>query len=155
MILPPVPCSLDWRCAPHYALASRCNLGCPLLGKLNKLLIFKPHLPNIVFSCSGVGLRQLFFFFFAVLGLELRAFTLRHSPIPIFCDRVFWDRASQTICPGWFRTVILLIFASWVARMTGVSHWCLEAALFFRYPRWFYPSVRVMNHWKGKELISH
>jgi hypothetical protein len=31
----------------------------------------------------------LFFFFLAVLGLELRAFTLSHSISPIFCDRVF------------------------------------------------------------------
>jgi hypothetical protein len=36
----------------------------------------------------------------------------------------FWDRVSQTICPGWLRKVILLISASWVARITGVSHQC-------------------------------
>jgi hypothetical protein len=37
-----------------------------------------------------------------VLGLELRAFTLSHSTSPIFCDRVFRDKGSRTICPGWF-----------------------------------------------------
>jgi hypothetical protein len=58
----------------------------------------------------------------AVLGLELRAFTLSHSTSPSFCDRVFWDRVSWTICLGWLRTVILLISASWVAGITGVSH---------------------------------
>jgi hypothetical protein len=26
---------------------------------------------------------------------------------------------------GWLWTMILLIFASWVAGITGVSHWCL------------------------------
>jgi hypothetical protein len=41
-----------------------------------------------------------FFFFFAVLGFELRAYTLSHSASP-FCDGFFQDRISQTICPGW------------------------------------------------------
>jgi hypothetical protein len=36
--------------------------------------------------------------------------------------RVFRNRVSRTICPGWPRTAILLISASWVARITGVSH---------------------------------
>jgi hypothetical protein len=29
----------------------------------------------------------------------------------------FWDRVSQTIWPGWLWTTILLIAASWVARI--------------------------------------
>jgi hypothetical protein len=32
------------------------------------------------------------------------------------------DRVSQTICPGWLWMVILLIFASWIARITDMSH---------------------------------
>jgi hypothetical protein len=28
-----------------------------------------------------------------------------------------------TVCLGWFWIMILLISASWVARITGVSHW--------------------------------
>jgi hypothetical protein len=35
---------------------------------------------------------------------------------------VFQDRFSQTICQGWLQTSILLISASWVARITGMSH---------------------------------
>jgi hypothetical protein len=66
---------------------------------------------------------HLFFFLFAVLGLELRAFPLSHSTSPIFCDRVFRDSVLKTICSGWLQTTILLISASWVARITGVSHW--------------------------------
>jgi hypothetical protein len=39
------------------------------------------------------------------------------------CDGYFWDRVLWTICPGKIvQTVILLISASWVARITGVSH---------------------------------
>jgi hypothetical protein len=30
---------------------------------------------------------------------------------------------SQTICLGWPRTMILLILASQVTRITGMSHW--------------------------------
>jgi hypothetical protein len=41
----------------------------------------------------------------------------------------FWDRLSQTICMGWLWTTVLLISASWVARVTGVSHWCLAMKL--------------------------
>jgi hypothetical protein len=35
---------------------------------------------------------------------------------------VFWNRVSWTICSGWFWTPVLLISASWVVRVTGVSH---------------------------------
>jgi hypothetical protein len=40
---------------------------------------------------------------------------LNSGPIPwatlsaLFCEGFFWDRVSQTICPGWLRTMILLI----------------------------------------------
>jgi hypothetical protein len=34
----------------------------------------------------------------------------------------FWDRVLWTICPGWLRTTIFLISASWVAGITGVNH---------------------------------
>jgi hypothetical protein len=42
----------------------------------------------------------------------------------LFLWRVLWDRVSWTICQGWLWTVILLISASWVARITGMSHHC-------------------------------
>jgi hypothetical protein len=59
--------------------------------------------------------QTLFSFFFSVLGLELRAYTWSHSTSP-FCVRCFRDRVSQTICLGWFQTLILLISASQVPR---------------------------------------
>jgi hypothetical protein len=36
----------------------------------------------------------------------------------------FQHRVSWTICPDWLQTSILLISASWVTRIIGVSHWC-------------------------------
>jgi hypothetical protein len=95
----------------------------------------------LVFTCTEVhrkevmlknvlrqGLIYYYYYYFAVLLLELRAYTLSHSTNP-FCVRCFWDRVSRTICPGWLWTVILLISASWVARITGVSHQCLAVLL--------------------------
>jgi hypothetical protein len=38
---------------------------------------------------------------------------------------LFGDGVSRTICPGWPGTVILLISASQVTRVTDVSRWCL------------------------------
>jgi hypothetical protein len=60
-------------------------------------------------------------FIYAGLGFELRAFTLSHSTNPIFV-KVFQNKVSPTICPGWIGTVVLLISASRVTRITGVSH---------------------------------
>jgi hypothetical protein len=45
----------------------------------------------------------LFFFFFAVMGLELRVFTLSHSTSPIFCDRVFRDRGCELFAWAGFK----------------------------------------------------
>jgi hypothetical protein len=42
---------------------------------------------------------------------------------PVHLLWLFWRwGASQTICPGWPQTEILLISASQIARITGVSH---------------------------------
>jgi hypothetical protein len=40
-----------------------------------------------------------FFFFFALLGLELRAYTLSHSPSPFFVIGFFRDRGSWNYLP--------------------------------------------------------
>jgi hypothetical protein len=51
------------------------------------------------------------FFFFAMLGLELMAFTLSHYTRP-FCKGFFKIGYHRTICPDWLRTTILLISVS-------------------------------------------
>jgi hypothetical protein len=48
-----------------------------------------------------------------------------HQPFFGVCDGFFQDRVSRTICLGWIWTMILLIAASWVARITGMNHWHL------------------------------
>jgi hypothetical protein len=48
--------------------------------------------------------QPFFFFFFSVLGLELRDFTFSHSLSPIFVMDFFRDRVLRTVCPGWLQT---------------------------------------------------
>jgi hypothetical protein len=76
------------------------------------------------------------------------------TPPTLFYDRYFQDSVSQTICPGWLWTTILLISASGVARITGVSHLAQEIFLkrksslrssFFLLTRWSTGS-RGRNH---------
>jgi hypothetical protein len=65
----------------------------------------------------------LLLFFFQYWGLNSGPSLWATAPA-LFCDGLFWNRVPWTICPGWLQTVILLISASWVARITGVSHRC-------------------------------
>jgi hypothetical protein len=44
------------------------------------------------------------------------------TPPTLYCEEFFQNTVSQTICPGWLQTMILLISASWVARIIGLSH---------------------------------
>jgi hypothetical protein len=75
-------------------------------------------------------LSVLFFFFFST-----RAWTQglhqSHSTSPFFVKGFFWDRVSWTICTGWFQAAILLISASWVARIAGVSYQHLALCSYF------------------------
>jgi hypothetical protein len=71
------------------------------------------------FIIFPLGWWFFFFFFWWYRGLNSHLLG-RHSYHQILRqprDRVLW-----TIRGGWFRTVILLIFASWVVRMIGVSY---------------------------------
>jgi hypothetical protein len=44
-----------------------------------------------------------------------------------------FEIGSQTVCPGWAQTAILLIAASQVARITDMYHWPLACILFLRW----------------------
>jgi hypothetical protein len=63
---------------------------------------------------------------YVVLGLELRGLHPEPFHQPFFVKVFFWDRVSWTIYPSWLWTTILLISASWVARITSVSHQHLD-----------------------------
>jgi hypothetical protein len=62
------------------------------------------------------------FFVFSVLRLNSGSMSWATPPAQVF--EYFWGRVSWTICSSWLWTLMLLISASWVARITGVTHRC-------------------------------
>jgi hypothetical protein len=80
--------------------------------------------------CTTMSDPEETFFFLVVLGFEFRAYTLSHSTSPFLGMGFFEIRVLRVISPGWLQIVTLLISASWVARIIGMSHRCLT---FFSY----------------------
>jgi hypothetical protein len=70
----------------------------------------------------GLELRALY-----LLGLLSRCSTSWATPPALFCIGVFEIGFCKLFASGWLRTAILLISASWVARITGMSHWHLAS----------------------------
>jgi hypothetical protein len=91
--------------------------------------IYSCFLKHIIIYWQFFGF--LFFgFFFSVLEFELSSSCLlgRHSitwaTLPtLFCVGYFPD-GSRTVCLGWLQITILLISASWVARIRGINQQC-------------------------------
>jgi hypothetical protein len=85
----------------------------------------------------GQELTVLFFgfFFWCSWGFELRTPHLQSrcstasATPPVHFALVIFEIGSGTICPGWPRTMILLICASEVVRITGVSQGAWEEFL--------------------------
>jgi hypothetical protein len=44
------------------------------------------------------------------------------TPPALFCDGFFPGKFLWTVCPSWLQIAILLISASWVGKIKGVSH---------------------------------
>jgi hypothetical protein len=74
----------------------------------------------------------VFYFIFGDTGAWIQGLHFETLHQPFFCERLFWERISRTICLGWLQPMILLISASGVAGITGVSHWCLAWAWSFK-----------------------
>jgi hypothetical protein len=88
------------------------------------------------YSCRRKSIeknKRCFDFFFSSTRAWTQGLIPWATPPAIFCVGFFWNRVSWTVCPGWLQTLILLISASWAARITGISHQlpvCLAPALF-------------------------
>jgi hypothetical protein len=63
--------------------------------------------------------------------------TLSHSTSPFICDGYFRDRVSKTVCLVGIQTDVLLISASQVARITGISDLC-PAHSFLNNQKWLW-----------------
>jgi hypothetical protein len=82
--------------------------------------------------CGGwysliLSLSFYFCFFICLRSWGLNSVKPWAIPPALSCEgffSFFWDRVSWTICLGWHRTLILLVSASWGARIIGVSHQC-------------------------------
>jgi hypothetical protein len=62
-----------------------------------------------------------------------------------------WDE-THTVCPSWSSTSVLLISASKVARITGMSHWQLTCSFLFIFPVFLYVYVRTYEHKSSPHL---
>jgi hypothetical protein len=80
------------------------------------------HTPMLNFLGSGTGIWTQGF----KLGKQAR-YHLNHNSAPFFLG-YFGDRVSWTICLGWPQTVMILISASQVTRIIGISHQSLDNA---------------------------
>jgi hypothetical protein len=71
---------------------------------------------------EGLPFLGLVWFGFAVLGLELRAYTFSHPTILFFVKGFFKIGSLELFARAGFEPWILLISASRVPRIIGVSH---------------------------------
>jgi hypothetical protein len=73
--------------------------------------------------------------------LQGRCSTAWNTPPVPLCSGYYRDGVSQTLCLGWRQTVILLILASQLVRITSMSH---QQVAFFLFDLVFY-SNKILN----------
>jgi hypothetical protein len=123
-----------WTTPPAFFALVIFELGCNLLSKTTwtEILLFYS-------SCCSWNDRHTpphptFSHWDGVLWTSLPGLTWSHSPPALSltciwvdrhvlpCPAIGWDLVLQIFCLGWLWTEILLLSASHVARITGVSH---------------------------------
>jgi hypothetical protein len=70
-------------------------------------------------------LEHYFFWFLSVscTGALTSGPTPRTTPPALFYEGFFQEKVLRSTCPGRLPIAILLVCASWVSRITDVSHW--------------------------------
>jgi hypothetical protein len=133
------PHSSSWRCFPFFCVCTQkwkgwvtwqfqfCFWSLAIIFSREAVLLHSHH----QCASASVSLHPCQHLPFSE-GFECEAvlhFQLEPPHQPFFYDGFFWDRVLRTICPGWLRTVILLISASWAARIqawaTSTQPWAL------------------------------
>jgi hypothetical protein len=77
-----------------------------------------------LFALGWESTHVVFWFFFFLCGTGAWTQGLHLEPFhqPFFVKGFFEIGSRRTMCLGWLGTSILLISASWLARITGMSH---------------------------------
>jgi hypothetical protein len=83
-------------------------------------------------------------------GAWTQGFHLESLHQHYFCEGFFEIGSHETICSGLLQTAILLISASWVARITEASHWC-QAPIFWTVLGLEFRAL----HLPGKQVLYH
>jgi hypothetical protein len=96
-------------------------------------------------SCLLVSFLLFFFFFFCSTGAWTQGLHLEPLHQPYACKGFFMIGFLELFCLGWLWTMILLISASWVARITGVSHQLQALELTLN----SFGSIRQFSHLKS------
>jgi hypothetical protein len=106
--------SYSMRFSTSLTLTLICLVKIFFVFKVTQILVTTLHIDSNFFVCGTGAWTQ---------GLHL-------EPVyqSFLVKGFFGDRVLQTFCQGWLWTVSLLISASWVARITGVSHHWHSAA---------------------------
>jgi hypothetical protein len=77
------------------------------------------HIPISLYDSCIVPYLFIYLFICST-GVWTHGLHLEPSPpAPFFWCFFYLDKVSWTICPSWLQTVILLIYVSWVARITA------------------------------------
>jgi hypothetical protein len=100
---------------------------CILQPKLVHVYQTSSLLPSPLPMVASASLRLLYSFLYS--GQSATFKFLVFFPFPI---RGFQDRVSWTICLGCLQTTVILISASWVARITEVNHWCPSSSFYLK-----------------------
>jgi hypothetical protein len=107
-------------------------------SSIQPAVVFFFHFPNFMSWCLCLSrgnhagylevkfflslFNKIFFFFFCGTGAWSQEIHLKPLHQPYFCEGFFKTASCRTICLDCLWAMILLISASWVARITGIRH---------------------------------
>jgi hypothetical protein len=103
-------------------LCGRCSTTWASPSALISWMIISSQKNGNGIEMEGKRVDEWTFFFLQCWGLNSGPTPWATPPALFLWFFFFWNRVLQTICLGWLQTTIPLISASWVARITGVSH---------------------------------
>jgi hypothetical protein len=161
----PLSCCVSWRLITFYFLfflslyidSSKFSINLYTQRPLNRqeMRVFSSHVLKwnvmiwilwalIILFCICRFISRMFFSIDSHSSGSL-SFPLGSFVCVCVCDGVFEIGSCATVCSGWLWTLILLISASWVAGITGVSHWC-PAVIILRLHLW-YSALQLFLPW--------